>query len=173
MPLIYQLVRKSGLQPTDAADVTQNVLLELTKSLGEFNRQNRGSFRKWLKVVTTNKVNDFFRKQQSVGNSDKLHAALNNKNGVSLPPPTEDEHAANNSPPLNERQIMVQMVLNQVKEQVSEKTWQAFQLMSSEALTSEEIGRQLGMTAEAARMAKVRVLKKIQDRYEGTQQQSQ
>jgi DNA-directed RNA polymerase specialized sigma24 family protein len=75
-PLVYQMVRKSGLQPTDAADVTQNVLLELTKSLGEFNRQNRGSFRKWLKIVTTNKVKDFFRKQQSVGKSDKLHAAL-------------------------------------------------------------------------------------------------
>ncbi|QDU80147.1 RNA polymerase factor sigma-70 [Polystyrenella longa] len=170
-PLVYQIARKCGLQPSDASDVTQNVLMELTRSLGNFHRRNHGSFRKWLRVVTTSKVNNYFIKQKSLAEADQKHALFSNLNGVSLPPPTEAEHTEENPQPLTDRQFKVQMVLNQVQGQVSAKTWQAFELMIAEVSSSEEIGLQLGMTADAVRMAKRRVLKRFQDLWEEQPQQ--
>ena len=56
-PLIYGYCRKSGLQDADAADVTQEVLKQVSQSIGGFDYDPlKGRFRDWLRTVTRHKV---------------------------------------------------------------------------------------------------------------------
>src|SRR5262249_46801901 len=56
-PLIHAYGRKRGLQDSDAADLTQEVLRRVSRSAGEFRYDPaRGSFRGWLLTVTLNEV---------------------------------------------------------------------------------------------------------------------
>ncbi len=58
---IYEWCLNRRLQPADAEDVTQNVLVKLAKQLGSFDYQARLTFRGWLRRITENAVTDFFR----------------------------------------------------------------------------------------------------------------
>jgi len=53
-PLIYRYARRCGLQDADAADVTQEVLRKVSRSIGQFEYdRQKGSFRGWLISVAT------------------------------------------------------------------------------------------------------------------------
>ena len=49
---IYGWCRRWQLQPADAEDVTQQVLLKLAQKMGAFRYDPAQSFRAWLKTVT-------------------------------------------------------------------------------------------------------------------------
>jgi hypothetical protein len=54
-PLIYRSCRRRGLQDADAADVGQEVLAQVARSIREFEYQpGRGRFRDWLGSVVRN-----------------------------------------------------------------------------------------------------------------------
>src|ERR1700689_2304156 len=53
-PFIYAWGKGAGLQPADAADLVQEVLTSLLKSLPAFNYDRHKSFRAWLRTVTLN-----------------------------------------------------------------------------------------------------------------------
>jgi len=60
-PLIHGFARKKGLQEADAADVTQDILRQIARSIERFRYdQNRGSFRGWLFTLTRNRLTNFF-----------------------------------------------------------------------------------------------------------------
>ena len=59
-PLVYGYCRKSGLQDADAADVTQEVLEHVSRSIRGFEYDPRkGRFRDWLRTVTRHRVSRF------------------------------------------------------------------------------------------------------------------
>jgi len=52
-PLIVRYCRRRGLQEADARDVAQDVLLQVSKGIGDFRYDaERGRFRNWLGTVT-------------------------------------------------------------------------------------------------------------------------
>lgn len=52
-PLIHRYCRRRGLQDADALDVTQDVLLQLSRQMGDFRYDRRlGRFRNWLGTIT-------------------------------------------------------------------------------------------------------------------------
>src|SRR4051812_38614563 len=53
-PGLYSWARKMGLSETDAADLVQDVLLTLVKTLPEFDYDTGKSFRGWLWTLTKN-----------------------------------------------------------------------------------------------------------------------
>ena len=56
-PLIYRQGRRRGLQDADAADMTQEVLFQVSRSIQTFEyRPEQGRFRDWLGTVTENKI---------------------------------------------------------------------------------------------------------------------
>ena len=56
-PVIYGYSRKQGLIDADAADVVQEVLAQVARSIQSFEYQpERGRFRNWLCVVTRSKI---------------------------------------------------------------------------------------------------------------------
>ena len=54
-----RLVPPRGLQPADAEDVTQDVLLRLSRALKMFTYDPSRTFRGWLRAVTLHALNDF------------------------------------------------------------------------------------------------------------------
>ena len=61
--VIYGYWRRRGLQDADAADVTQEVLAQVARSIRTFEyRPERGRFRGWLRAVTQSKIERFRRK---------------------------------------------------------------------------------------------------------------
>ena len=64
-PTVFSWASATGLQESDAADVTQDVLLKLLNQMRIFEyRPSVGSFRGWLKTVTMNAARDLGRKIQ-------------------------------------------------------------------------------------------------------------
>src|SRR5436305_7782497 len=59
-PFIRRWLRDPALGP-DADDLLQEVLAVLVRDLPAFRRQRSGSFRAWLRTVTVNKVNEWWR----------------------------------------------------------------------------------------------------------------
>jgi len=63
-PLIYRSCRRRGLQDADAADVGQEVLVQVARSIRDFEYQpGRGRFRDWLGAVVRNMVGKFLENQ--------------------------------------------------------------------------------------------------------------
>src|SRR5262245_17356709 len=52
---------RRGLQPADAQDVTQKVLISLFRSLPQHEHDPSRSFRSWLKAVVNNAIRDVYR----------------------------------------------------------------------------------------------------------------
>ena len=57
-PLIFSWGWRCGLQPADAADLTQDVFTTLFQKLPEFTYDRHKSFRAWLRTVTLNHWRD-------------------------------------------------------------------------------------------------------------------
>jgi RNA polymerase sigma-70 factor (ECF subfamily) len=64
-PLIYRYGRRHGLQDADAADVTQEVLAKVARSMRDFAYQpERGRFRDWLGLLTHRTLLNWLEKQR-------------------------------------------------------------------------------------------------------------
>src|SRR6516165_3933455 len=69
-PLIYRHGRGRGLQDADAADVTQEVLFQVSRSIQTFEyRPEQGRFRDWLGTVTENKIRTFLTRRANVAHA--------------------------------------------------------------------------------------------------------
>src|SRR4051812_32707293 len=66
-PRILAWCRERGLQPADAEDVTQIVLEQLISVMREFRYAPAGSFRAWLRTVTSRACSRFVYKESRSG----------------------------------------------------------------------------------------------------------
>jgi RNA polymerase sigma-70 factor (ECF subfamily) len=74
-PLIRAWLRKYDVQESDAEDLVQEVLLAVSKDLGQFEHGGQpGAFRGWLKAILVNRLRKFWRardrRPQARGDSD-------------------------------------------------------------------------------------------------------
>ena len=73
-PLIGRWLAQSPLQRADHDDLIQEVLKIVVQKLPAFKRQREGSFRAWLRVVTTNCLRVHWRSEKyrpiATGDSD-------------------------------------------------------------------------------------------------------
>lgn len=158
-PLIYRWSVRNGLQPTDAADVTQEVLAKLIHSMKQFDYDaNRGSFRGWLKTVTQNAVNDLGRsfRKAARGSGDTVmqqQLAL-----VSAPETVnqlikdiEAQHQAE----------LLSLAESRVRDQVAEHTWAAYFQTAVEQQPSNVVANQLGISISDVYVAKSRVIARL------------
>ncbi len=157
-PKIQGWCRKRGLQAADADDVTQDVLLRLSRALRTFVYDPSRSFRGWLRLVTQHAISDFFahRKQRpDAGSSDDLGlAALDSAHA-------HDELLAF----LDEEftRVMVSQACELVRARVEPQTWEAFRLAACENQPGDEVAALLGMNVAAVHKAKSRVLAFIRE----------
>src|SRR5205823_15065948 len=139
--------RRWGLQAEDAADVFQEVFLAVATHLAGFRKTRPGdTFRGWLRVITTNKVHDLFRRRQrdpgGIGGSEAQdHFAI-----VPAPPDAEEASAADSQA---ERGLFAR-ALDLVRGEFEPKTWQAFWRTAAEDRPARDVAGELGMPPGAA-----------------------
>jgi RNA polymerase sigma factor (sigma-70 family) len=79
-PKIRGWCRQRGLQPADAEDVTQDVLLRLSRALKTFTYDPSRTFRGWLRLMTQHALSDYFterkRRPVAAGGTDQVLAVL-------------------------------------------------------------------------------------------------
>ena len=63
-PFIRRFLRDPALRD-DADDLLQDIFTVLVRELPTFRRQRSGSFRAWLRTVTVNRVNEWWRRRRA------------------------------------------------------------------------------------------------------------
>ncbi len=81
-PLLYSYALKAGLQDADAADVAQEAMCDVVRTICRFQYDSaKGSFRGWLLTITRNQLRKRFRadKRQAIGSGDTAILSLLNE----------------------------------------------------------------------------------------------
>jgi RNA polymerase sigma-70 factor (ECF subfamily) len=154
---IHGWCQRWGLQPADAQDVTQDILLELARQMGNFRYDPAGSFRAWLKTVAYRTWCKFLdrRRQPGVGSGDSAVAAQLESvaAGDDLVQRLEEE---------SNRELL-ERAMALVRLRVQPHTWEAFRLLALEGRSGNEVAELLGMKVSAAFVAKSNVRKMIEE----------
>jgi RNA polymerase sigma factor (sigma-70 family) len=156
-PMVYGFARRSGLQDTDAADVTQDVLRTVSSAAGRLDYDpRRGSFRGWLFTVTRNTLRNALvrRRRQVQGSGDTAVQDL-----LESQPAEDEDEAALWDREYQRRRL--HWAAEQVRGEFQESTWQAFWHVAIEGQAPREVAEALGMTVGAVYIAKSRVTARL------------
>jgi RNA polymerase sigma-70 factor (ECF subfamily) len=162
-PLLQGWLRRYQVQAADADDLTQDVLLVVSRELPSFQHNGRsGAFRAWLRGILVNRVRHFWRSRNQrplAGADSQLERALEQ-----LEDPTSALSGEWNRQ--HDRHLMHQM-LARVEGRFNASTMQAFRRSVLDGLPPEQVARELGLSANAVVIAKCRVLKALRHEARG------
>lgn len=149
-PVIYGYARKKGLTDADAADVVQEVLAQVARSIRSFEYQReKGRFRSWLCAVTRSKI---LRIQQRL-QGEPVAALL------------DDEQAASSG----EEAAWVELfnaevlaaALNRIRPCFEDETWEVFERVWVHDQPAADVARDLNRPIHSVYVAKSRVLSRL------------
>jgi RNA polymerase sigma-70 factor (ECF subfamily) len=156
-PKVYGWCRRWSLQPADAEDVTQDVLLKLAAKLRAFAYDRSGSFRAWLKTLAHHAWQDFIegRRRAGVGHggSESLQALQEAEAREDLLARLEQEYDCE----------MLEVAMARVRLRLQPHTWEAFRLQALDGLSGAEAAGRLGIKVATAFVARSKVQKMIQE----------
>lgn len=157
-PALHRLALRKGLQPSDADDVTQEILFGVARAIERFEPdENRASFRTWLARIARNLIADFCRNRARRPLLQADSAFLNERAQSDYV--TEDPFDAEFE---SEYQIAVfQLAARNVRKRVSQQTWQAFELTAVEGQDVQDVCSILEMALGSIYVARCRVLKML------------
>ena len=157
-PLVHYWIRQSRVRSDDVADIFQESFLAVARHVNSFRKApDRGSFRGWLRTIVRSKIVDWVRKHatgpEAKGGSDAYRELL--ELADSTPSGASGLAAATSDADL------VRQVVDLVRSDFAERTWEAFWQQAVEGRSSTDVAEALGITANAARHAKARVLARL------------
>lgn len=156
-PMIHLWGVKQGLREADAADLVQDILTTLVTKLPDFKYDKNLRFRGWLYRITLNRARDWYRRkenQQSIG----LESFAESIAGDACEGVFEEKEY---------QQFLVLRIREIMQGEFEESTWQAFWLNVADGKSAPEISALLGMSENAVRLAKFRVLKRLRAEFDG------
>ena len=160
-PQVFAWCRRHKLQDSDAADVTQEVLTKLVRSMRTFAYDsNRGSFRGWLKTVTQNAIRDLITesRKQGRGAGDTLTARI-------LEQICDDTASAELEERITaqyERELLQEAEVR-VQLRVKPTTWSAYHMTAIEQKTPADAALALNLPVSEIYVAKSRVIKTLRE----------
>ncbi len=160
-PVVFSWCRRFHLQDSDAADVTQDVLVKLMRSMQSFQYEpGKGRFRGWLKTVTSNTVRDMARSWEGRirgGGDDNTFELLN-----SLQAPDAIEALAADIEAQYQRELL-ERAAETVRPRVKPHTWDAWELTSINRLPAAKAAQQLNVAIGDVYVARSRVNKMLSE----------
>jgi RNA polymerase sigma-70 factor (ECF subfamily) len=148
------LLLRRGLQDADAADVGQEVLAQVARSIREFEYEpGLGRFRDWLGAVVKNKVSRF------------LENEARGVRGALVQAPVEDlgNSEADGEWVAEFHAHVLTAGLGRIRDRFEPTTWRAFEEVWLNNRPSNEVAHELALSIEAVYLAKSRVLKRLRD----------
>ena len=162
-PLVDRWCQARHLKHDAISGIGQDVFLTLFKNLGKFKKDdpNHG-FRKWLWILTRNKIFDYLRQIRDeppgVGGSEAREALENYPDNLS----SSDGEDEDGSTPRAERLIVLRRCLEAVQTEFEPRTYQAFWEVVMDGKPPGEVARSLGMkSVGAVYTARSRVVQRL------------
>jgi RNA polymerase sigma-70 factor (ECF subfamily) len=157
-PVIFRIARAKGLQHADALDLVQQVLLSVSAAIDRFEKQGGGvRFRNWLSRVIRNAILKALTRRpgdQGSGGSGVMDV-------LSEVPAVDPETEALIS--LEYRRELFRRAAQQVRGELQEATWLAFELTALQQTSIERAAALLGLSAGSVYAARSRVMRRIRN----------
>lgn len=155
-PLLYEWATRLGLQPSDAADLVQEVFITLLRVLPEFNYKENGSFRGWLHRLAVNKWKDTRKKRIAATFGSDVPGG-----GPELADPLEEWAEAD-----FRRQVMGR-ALELLRVEYAPASWQAFWAATIESRPVAEVAAEFQTTANAIYLTRARIIRRLREELQG------
>lgn len=154
-PVIYRMARRRGMQDADAQDLSQDVLVRISRAIPSWEPREGIRFRHWLRTVASNAI-------VSAMTKSKPHGMVDGSVAVQIladTPELSDAVSELDNECLRERYLRAAAI---VKVDVSPETWIAFEQTVVHARTCEEVAESLGKSLGTIYAARSRILKRLQ-----------
>jgi RNA polymerase sigma-70 factor (ECF subfamily) len=159
-PLVQHWCRRWGVDGADADDIQQEVFKAAAESIDNFRRDREGdTFRGWLRVITRHRVLAFWRSRSRQPDAHGGSEALQRLQEI----PEAATDAVDDPEEASQFSALVQRALGQLRGEFEPRTWQAFWRVTVDGLQAADVAVELGTTANAVRMAKSRVLRRLRE----------
>ena len=157
-PLVFRLARRKGMQDADAQELTQEVLLAVSRSVDRWVPDpQRGRFRDWLFRIARNMaINLLTRpKYRGIGSGDSAIARLLDN---------QFDRSCEESQwfDLEYGREVFRWAGKKVREEVKPHNWQAFWRTSVEGRPAAEVAEALGIDVGHVYIARSRVMARLQ-----------
>ncbi len=155
--MIRRWCQRWGMQPSDAEDVTQDVLLALSRQMDRFEYDPDGRFRGWLKTITYRAWCDFLerrrrRRDAASGETVVMRLLESQEAQDDFLKQWEEEW----------KRELLEEAMKRVQGRVQPHTWEAFRLLTQDGLSGADVAAKLAMKPGAVWVAKSKVQKMIQ-----------
>jgi RNA polymerase sigma factor (sigma-70 family) len=157
LPLIRRWLHHYGVPAHDADDLSQEVLAAVVRDLPAFCHDlRRGALRRWLRTITVNRLRNYWRGRDHrpavIGGSSFEEALAQLEDPESrLSHFWDEEH---------DRHVL-RRLLEMIRPDFEPVTWRAFERLVIDGLRTADVAAELGITANAVRIAKSRVLQRL------------
>jgi RNA polymerase sigma factor (sigma-70 family) len=155
-PKIHAWCRRWGLREEDAREVTQTVLAKLAERMRTFAYDPSRSFHGWLKTVTHHAWRDFVKDQTRSGLGSGDTQVLEQLQQIEA----RDDLVAELDTEF--RRELLETAMARVQLRVAPKTWRVFWMLAIEEKSGAEVAQEVGVTVNAAFVAKNRVKSMIE-----------
>jgi RNA polymerase sigma-70 factor, ECF subfamily len=156
-PLVHHWCRQARLPEHEIADVSQEVFAVVATSLAKFKFDRAGTtFRAWMRGIARHKLQHHARRRRelAIGGTDAQ------KRLQQMPAPADGIELSESPSDVTE---LYQRALKQVQHQIEARTWTAFWRVTVQNHSPAEVAAELGITANAVRQAKSRVLRRLKE----------
>ena len=157
-PLVFYWGRGQGLDATDAADLVQDVMAKLVVKLRQFQYDQSLNFRGWLRTISVNQARDLQRAKAfrtTTGLNDVVAPAQPGVSSVDLF--DRQEYCA----------YLVARGRDLIRAEFEPLTWDACWRYAVDGRSASDVAKELGITANAVRIAKCRVFARLRKELEG------
>ncbi|MFO0909071.1 MAG: sigma-70 family RNA polymerase sigma factor [Isosphaeraceae bacterium] len=155
-PLVFGYMRRRGLQASDAADVTQEVMAQVSRSIRTFSYEpERGRFRHWLGTVARTKLLRHLRNSARGGKPGEA-AAEEMLRHVEAPESDtlwSEEFEAR----------VLEVAMERVRPEFQETTWRVFERSWIAGLSVAEVAEECGVPVGTVYVSRSRVLKRLRE----------
>ncbi len=155
-PLVYRWCRKSGLQPSDAENVGQDVFFKVANGLAGFQHDDsKHTFRGWIRVITRNSILDYFKK-------DRIGASRLPEYDILA---DERESDGSSLTVSEETSLLYQKAVELIESEFSAVDFQAFQRVVVNEQPAKLVAEELGVSVNVVYLAKSRITKRVRDEF--------
>lgn len=158
-PVILRLALRKGMQPADADDVAQQVLVNVARAIERrAHDPTRAKFRTWLRRVTENAIlNALSRHKPDRGAGGSGAGKLLGDREAPAGPDTDLMR-------LEHRRELFRWAARQIRTEFQADTWNAFWLTAVESQQVDAVARQLGKNRGSIYAARSRIIRRLQEK---------